>query len=93
MTWNIDPLWRKPLPRPTFVVLHGGLGPTPGEACRCPGNVGDLDSYGRPGGHTVDNSCPTHGTEARRRAERQARQEWLVVMRTLDEALEEEALG
>jgi len=55
------------------IVLHGGPGPTPGtkeavdQGCTCPGDVGDLDNYGREGGHTVNELCSLHGKEARRK--------------------------
>jgi len=53
-----------------FIVVHGGIGSIPGTNgaapdCICPGQIGDLDCWGQPGGYTVDESCPLHGKEAR----------------------------
>ena len=68
------------------IVLHGGVGPTPGTqearalGCSCPGDVGDPDRWGQLGGHTVDNECPLHGREARRQVEREARESFLRLM-------------
>lgn len=74
-----------------FIVLHGGLGSVPGseeargQGCICPGQIGDLDIWGRPNGFTVDNTCLIHGRVARKINLQTAREEWLTTELTLAE--------
>jgi len=69
-------------PKKYIFVAHGGIGPIPGEpearaqGCLCPGKVGDLDRWGLPGGRTIDNACPLHGTDARQASLIQSRLDW-----------------
>ena len=73
-----------------YVVSHGGPGPIPAsdeakaKGCTCLGQIDDLDRWGRLGGFTVDNQCPIHGKEARRRVNRQARLDWMRTMKNLE---------
>ena len=86
-TWDDDPFGAHDL-----VVMHRLIdGPVPGSpegrevGCVCPGDVGDVDKWGRPGGITVDNDCPLHGKKARRDHDRKARESWLKSMRALED--------
>lgn len=78
MSTSFDPLWGNPLEH-TYSVKYGGIGPIPGteeaiqQGCVCPGEVGDLDKRGHPGGYTVDKGCPLHGQKAQKQLQIEAR--------------------
>jgi hypothetical protein len=64
------------------IILYGGPDPTPGtdeakkEGCICRGKVEDSDGY------AVNEICPIHGREARKKIAGQVRQDQIKILRT-----------
>lgn len=86
--WDDSPLPTEDDPN-RYVVTFRGIGPDAGPesrhlGCTCPGMVGDLDKYGRKGGCTIDNECPHHGREARRKHDEEATRNLRELMASLD---------
>lgn len=72
-----------------YCVQHGGVGPTPGtnraksQGCSCPGDLGWNGRQRR--GYAVDELCPTHGVDARRKLDREARAKIVTIMEEPEE--------
>lgn len=88
-TWDDDPFGPRDLvvtPRLTDSRVPGSE-EAMRDGCFCPGDVGDLDQWSQPG-LTLDNACPLHGREARRRFDMEAREAWIRRMQDLEETEE-----